>query len=85
MGSNQAYAMDQAPEAERGRFLGVVQMVQALGAFVGPLAVGAIYQGVSPAVAFTVLAASLAIAAAVVGVSGRETAGRLARSRAPAE
>ena len=85
MGSNQAYAMDQAPEVGRGRFLGVVQMVQALGAFVGPLAVGAIYQGVSPAVAFTVLAASLAIAAAVVGVSGRETAGRRARSRAPAE
>jgi MFS family permease len=85
MGSNQAYAMDQAPEAGRGRFLGVVQMVQALGAFVGPLAVGAIYQGISPAVAFTMLGASLAIAAAVVGVSGRETVGRRARSRAPAE
>ena len=85
MGSNQAYAMDQAPESGRGRFLGVVQMVQALGAFVGPLTVGAIYQGVSPAVAFTMLATSLAIAAAVVGVSGRETAGRRARSRTPAE
>jgi MFS family permease len=75
MGTTHTYAMDIAPPEHRGSFLGVVMMLQAVGALLGPMVIGAIYHSVGHAVAFGTLAVWLIIAAATMAAMGRETAG----------
>lgn len=75
MGTTHTYAMDIAPPEHRGSFLGVVMMLQAVGALLGPMVIGAIYHSVGHAVAFGTLAVWLVIAAAAMAAMGRETAG----------
>jgi MFS family permease len=75
MGTTQSYAMDIAPPAHRGSFLGTVMMFQAAGGFLGPMFIGALYHMVSPVFAFGTLAVWLAVAALAMALLGRETAG----------
>lgn len=75
MGTTHTYAMDIAPEEHRGSFLGVVMMFQAVGAFLGPMLIGAIYHTVGHAFAFGTLAVWLMAAALTMALLGRETAG----------
>ncbi|MDE2766071.1 MAG: MFS transporter [Chloroflexota bacterium] len=82
MGSSQAYAMDLAPEARRGEFLGVWAVFQNAGAFGAPLVIGALYAALGPYAAFTAAAAWLLVSAVLMAVLGPETGGR-ARTRAP--
>ena len=82
MGTAHSYAMDLAPKDHRGAFLGVSMMFQALGAFAGPMFVGALYHGFSPALAFAALAVWLAVAALAIGALAKETAGPRAIERA---
>ena len=82
MGSAHTYAMDLAPKDHRGSFLGVTMMFQAAGAFAGPMVIGALYHGFSPAFAFATLAVWLAVASVVMGVFAKETAGPRAVDRA---
>lgn len=81
MGTAHTYAMDLAPSEHRGTFLGVTQMFQAAGAFAGPMAIGALYHGVSPAFAFGTLAIWLAVASVSMGLFAKETAGPRAVER----
>ena len=75
MGTTHTYAMDIAPEEHRGSFLGTVMMFQAFGAFLGPIAIGAIYHSIGRPYAFGTLAVWLIIAALTMALIGRETAG----------
>jgi MFS family permease len=76
MGTMHTYAMDIAPESRRGAFLGMVMMFQAAGAFLGPMAIGGVYHGIGPPIAFGALAIWLAASAVAMALLGRETAGR---------
>jgi MFS family permease len=82
MGTAHTYAMDLAPKDHRGSFLGVTMMFQALGAFAGPMFIGALYHGFSPAFAFATLAVWLAVASLAMGLFAKETAGPRAIDRA---
>ena len=73
MGANQAFAMDLAPENERGAFLGVWTLLQSFGAFVGPLAAGVIVEVWGFDAAFYFVAALLAGAALAMAIIGPET------------
>jgi MFS family permease len=81
MGAAHTYAMDLAPKDHRGTFLGVTQMFQAAGAFAGPMVIGALYHGFSPAFAFATLAVWLAIASFTMGAFAKETVGPRASYR----
>jgi MFS family permease len=73
MGANQAFAMDLAPENERGAFLGVWTLFQSLGAFIGPLMAGAIVEVWGFDAAFYFVAALLVAAALAMAIIGPET------------
>ncbi len=73
MGATQTFAMDLAPEDRRGAFLGIWSMFQSFGAFVGPLAAGAIVATLGFAVAFYCVAAWLVLSALFMAVFGPET------------
>jgi MFS family permease len=75
MGTTQTYAMDLAPPSRRGAFLGMVMAFQAAGAFSGPLLVAALYNSISPEVAFGALALWLGLGGLAMAILGRETAG----------
>jgi MFS family permease len=72
-GANQTYAMDLAPEDRRGAFLGLWSSFQSFGAFIGPLAAGAMVELWSFAVSFNVVAVFMLTAASAMGVLGPET------------
>jgi MFS family permease len=76
MGASQTFAMDLAPENRRGSFLGVWTVFQSAGAFVGPLAAGAIVAtwGFTPA--FVAAALWLAASGLLMAVFGPETGSR---------
>jgi len=76
MGTTQTYAMDLAPPSRRGAYLGMVMAFQAAGAFSGPLLIGALYNSISPEVAFGALAVWLGLGGLAMATLGRETAGR---------
>ena len=73
MGANQAFAMDLAPEEERGAFLGVWTLFQSFGAFIGPLMTGVIVEAWGFDAAFYFVAVLLAGAALAMAVVGPET------------
>lgn len=79
MGANQAFAMDLAPENERGAFLGVWTLFQSFGAFVGPLATGVIVEVWGFDAAFYMVAVLLAGAALAMAIVGPETKKMVAR------
>jgi len=65
--------MDLAPDDRRGAFLGLWSSFQSFGAFVGPLAAGAMVEIWSFAVSFNVVAAFMVLAALAMGILGPET------------
>ena len=73
MGANQAFAMDLAPENERGAFLGVWTLFQSFGAFSGPLLTGVIVEVWGFDAAFYFVAVLLAGAAVAMAIVGPET------------
>jgi MFS family permease len=79
-GANQTYAMDLAPVDRRGAFLGMWTSFQSLGAFVGPLAIGATVEIWGFAVAFYGVAVVMAVAALGMGILGPETKARSDKS-----
>ncbi len=76
MGTTQTYAMDIAPPARRGAYLGLWTFSQSLGATAGPLLLAAIYHYLFPNAAFSVMGTALIAAAALLALTARETAGR---------
>jgi MFS-type transporter involved in bile tolerance (Atg22 family) len=79
-GANQTYAMDLAPADRRGAFLGMWTSFQSLGAFVGPLAIGATVEIWDFTTAFYGVAVVMALAAFGMGVLGPETKARSGKS-----
>lgn len=77
MGATQTFAMDLAPEDRRGAFLGSWSMFQSFGAFVGPLAAGAIVATFGFAAAFYCVAAWLVLSAFFMAAFGPETGRQL--------
>ena len=73
MGATQAFAMDLAPEQQRGALLGLWAAFQSFGAFAGPLAAGAVVEVWGFGAAFYAVAAWLVLSAAIMGVFGPET------------
>ncbi len=73
MGANQAFAMDLAPDNERGAFLGVWTLFQSFGAFSGPLLTGVIVEVWGFDAAFYFVAVLLAGAAVAMAIVGPET------------
>ena len=72
-GTTQTFAMDLAPEDQRGTFLGVWSAVQSLGASAGPLGAGIIVELWGFATAFMAIAVLFGITAFVMAVYGPET------------
>ncbi len=75
MGTTQTYAMDIAPAAQRGVYLGLWTFSQSVGATAGPLLLAALYQYVFPNAAFYIAGVAL-LATGLLAFSARETAGR---------
>ncbi len=76
IGASQTFAMDLAPEHQRGAFMGTWTVFQNLGSFVGPLAAGAIVDAWGFGPAFWTTAAWLGASALVVMAFGPETRAR---------
>lgn len=85
MGANQAFAMDLAPEKERGAFLGVWTLFQSFGAFIGPLATGIIVEVWGFDAAFYFVAVLLVGAAMAMAIVGPETRKRAMVEQAAGE
>jgi DHA1 family multidrug resistance protein-like MFS transporter len=79
-GANQTYAMDLAPADRRGAFLGMWTSFQSLGAFLGPLAIGATVEVWGFTTAFYGVAVVMTLAALGMGVLGPETKARSGKS-----
>jgi len=75
-GTIQVYAMDLAPEERRGEFIGVWFLFMTMGQITGPLVIGLIADRAGFAPAFTVVTVMLVVGAIMVGIFGKETAGR---------
>jgi MFS family permease len=80
-GASQAYAMDLAPEQQRGSFLGVWSLVSHAGGAFGPVAAGLLAQTSGFAATFAASAALLIMSALLMWTFGPDTRGR---RRAPA-
>lgn len=76
IGASQTFAMDLAPDAQRGTFLGAWSVSQNLGSFVGPLAAGAIVDTWGFGPAFLTTAAWLGGSALIMALLGPETRAR---------
>jgi MFS family permease len=74
-GTMQVYAMDLAPEENRGSFLGVWGLFMNLGQIIGPLFIGTLADVYSFGLAFTVVSIMLVAGATMVFVFGKETKG----------
>ncbi len=72
-GTLQVYAMDLAPENERGAFLGVWGLFMSVGQIVGPLVVGVLADVYGFAIAFYFVAVLLVVGSVMVAIFGRET------------
>jgi MFS family permease len=83
-GSSQAYAMDLAPEQQRGSFLGVWTLVSHAGGAFGPVAAGLLAQTSGYAATFVTSAAFLFVSALLMWVLGPDTRSRRATAAATA-
>ncbi len=76
-GSAQVFAMDLAPPARRGAFMGIWQLYGNLGGLISPIIAGGIAQAWGFSAAFVAIMALVLISAALVLVYGPETRGRV--------
>ncbi len=75
-GTVQVYAMDLAPESQRGAFLGVWSLFTNIGQITGPVVVGAMADSFGFTKAFIIVGCTLIAAVAAIFVLGVETAPR---------
>ena len=71
-GVSQVFAMDLAPEGQRGAFMGIWALYSNLGSFIVPPVIGAVAQMVGFAGGFYVIAAVTALSALLIGIYGPE-------------
>lgn len=76
VGSTQVLAMDLAPAARRGAFLGVWTLVNSAGSVLAPLVLGAVAQFWDFQAAFTGIALFFVLTAVLMGLLGPETRAR---------
>lgn len=75
-GTSQVYAMDLAPEDQRGAFMGVWSLFQGIGSLVAPLIVGAVAERLGYPPAFQMVTAAVLLATLLMWVWGPETGGK---------
>ena len=71
-GVSQVFAMDLAPEGQRGAFMGIWALYSNLGSFIVPPIIGAVAQTIGFAGGFYVIAAVTALSALLIGIYGPE-------------
>jgi MFS family permease len=78
-GSSQTYAIDLAPEENRGAFIGVWSLLQNAGSIIAPISIGLMADAMGFAPTFTIVAIIMAVSALLTWAFGTETYSRASR------